>query len=96
MGKPTKRKIASVPTMIAQSEQALAARYFTLANTALLHFLQGSNNLELAYMRANEATIMEAGCGLHEELADWSQAIRKGDVYVYNEWQKVRKDYVKE
>lgn len=84
-----------VPKMIDKSEWNLAAKYFTLSNVAMLHFIsQARGDLQEAFRMANEACVMEVGTSLTDELLDWSSAVAKGDVYVYNEWQKVRKDYV--
>jgi len=86
-----KTKVAK--KFIAESEQALAARYFTLSNTCTLHFMQG-NDLNFGFQRANEVMQMECGASLREELNDWYDSIEKGDPYCYDEWNKVREKYV--
>ena len=54
----TKKK--SIKKFIEKSEQSLAARYFALSNTAMLHMVQGGD-LDYGYYRANEELQMECG-----------------------------------
>ena len=87
-------KTKSIKKFITESEQALAARYFTLSNTCTLHLMQG-NDLNVGFHQANEIMQMECGASLRDELNDWYDSIEKGDAYCYDEWQKVREKYVK-
>ena len=87
-------KKKSIQKFIVESEQGLAARYFALSNTAMLHMVQGGN-LDYGFHRANEVMQMECGASLRDELNDWYDSIEKGDSYCYDEWQKVRENYVK-
>ena len=60
----------------------------------MLHMVQGGD-LDYGYDRANEEIQIECGVSLRDELNDWYDSIVKGDSYCYDEWQKVRANYVK-
>lgn len=79
---------------IEESEAPLAARYLTLSNTAMLHYIQ-FGDLRWGYQRATDAMLEAVGQGLGEEYTYWCSQLDKGDPYCYDEWQKVREKYVK-
>jgi|LakMenEpi03Aug12_release.lakeMendotaPanAssembly.Ray.scaffolds.fasta_scaffold1395987_1 hypothetical protein len=86
-----KKKI--VQKFINEGERELAAKYFTLSNTAMLHCIRGKD-LEQGYYQADGDMQMECGIGLSEELADWRNTIKEGNDYCFEEWEKVKKDYI--
>lgn len=82
------------PKFIAANEQDLAAKYFTLSNTAMMHCLDRcDNNIHRAYEEANSDVLSETGVSLKEELDSWGLEIKNGSGYCYDEWQKVKGKY---
>ena len=82
------------PKFIAANEQDLAAKYFTLSNTAMMHCLDRcDNNILRAYEEANGDVQSETGVSLKEELDSWVLEIKNGSEYCYDEWQKVKGKY---
>ncbi len=89
--KKAKKKIQK---FIDEAERMLAAKYFTLSNTAMLEVVPGTD-LNDMYRRGDDLMAMETGCGLREELNSWKEMIADGDSYCYDEWQKVKATYIK-
>lgn len=89
----TKKK--QTPKFIAENERNLAAKYFTLSNTAMLHMVRG-NDLDFGYQQANDCMIMECGASLRDELIDWQDSIDDGNPYCFEEWERVKSQYLKE
>lgn len=89
-------KKKQTPKFIIESEQNMAAKYFTLSNLAMLDYIsRNKNNIDWAYTLANDDLANEVGIGAGEELRSWEKEISEGSNYCFDEWEKVRSKYVK-
>lgn len=81
------------PKFIPEEEREAAAKYFTLSNLAMLHYVY-KGQLSDAFRRANEDMLMEVGSNIYPEKQDWDSMIEAGDPYCFEEWAKVKQNYV--
>lgn len=82
-----------VPKFINQEEMQIAAKYFTLSDMAMLDYIEG-RGLEQGYYQADSDMQIECGIGLIDELSFWRNLIKEGDNYCFEEWGKVKINYI--
>lgn len=75
---------------IPQEEQASAAKYFAMSNSAVLDLTGGHDDIHHAYNHADGIVQMETGYSLEEEMRDWLKECKKAKPgsYVAEEWSR--------